>query len=90
MKFRKIRNINLSYERQGQIFFALANYRSQPPNVREKIDALIQQAAKGEECYVAALKAWLTEGKAYERVVAEYFVRGDTLVGMRKKLYESW
>ncbi len=90
MKFRKIRNINVSYEKQGQIFFTLVNYYSQPQNIQRKIDGLIQNAAKGEKCYETALREWLLEGIPYEKVVVKNCIRGDTLVNMRKKLYESW
>lgn len=90
MTFRKIRNVRLSYERQGQIYFTLANYHSQPDRVRQKIDGMIQDVTKGEKAYTQALRAWLLDGKTYESVVRQYYVRGNTLVRMRKELYEMW
>ncbi len=90
MKFKKIRGIPLSYERQGLIFFILANYRSQPPAQRERIDQLIKEVCKGDKAYEKALRGWLIEGKAFETVSRECFVNAPTLGRLRKKLYERW
>lgn len=90
MKFRRIRNIRLSYEKQGQIFFAMANYRQQPKSARDRIDRLIMSAAGNDDNYNAALRRWLLEGVQLQRAAAEYYVREATIVEMRKKLYESW
>lgn len=90
MKFRKISNIGLSYARQGQIFFTLANYADQPPEVKKKIDNLISEAARGSPAYEKALRAWLLRGEAFEAVTQRFYVRGDTLVKMRKRIYEEW
>lgn len=90
MKFRKIRNISLSYERQGQIFFTLANYANQPPGIKKQIDERIRKAAKGSQSYEAALRDWLLHGAAFEAVLRRHYVRDATLVAMRKEIYETW
>lgn len=90
MKFRKISNINLSYAKQGQIFFTLANYTDQPPNVKNRIDALLSEAARGSPAYEKALRAWLLRGDDFDAVVQRYYVRGGTLTEMRKRIYEEW
>lgn len=89
-RFRRIKGLNMSYERQGLIFFALANYASQPPSTRAQIDALFSSAAKGEPAYNMALRAWLLRGESWEKVQQEYYVNGKTLVKMRKWIYTHW
>ena len=90
MKFKKIRGINLSYEKQGQIFFTLANYRNQTEAQRKRIDGLIREVCRGDPAYEKALRGWLIEGKSFEAVSRECFVNAPTLGKLRKKLYETW
>ena len=90
MAFKKIRSIRLSYATQGQIYFKLLNYRSQPKKLQEKIDRLIVEAAGGEDAYVKALRRWLLFGERWDVVQRECFVHPNTLCMMRKKIYENW
>ncbi|MBP3413310.1 MAG: hypothetical protein J6K89_08620 [Oscillospiraceae bacterium] len=90
MKFKKIRGVRLSYEQQGLIFFALANYKTQPLAQRRRIDNLIREVCRGDPAYEGALRAWLLDGRPFEVVSAESFVNAATLGRLRKKLYESW
>ena len=90
MKFKKIRNVALSYERQGQIFFTLANYENLPPGAKKGIDEKIARAAKGSVNYEKALRDWLIHGVPFEAVLQRHYVRDATLVRMRKEIYESW
>ena len=90
MAFKKIRSIRLSYAKQGQIFFSLLNYRTQPKKLQEKIDRLIVEAAGGEEEYVKALRRWLLFGDRWDTVTAAFVVHPNTLCRMRKYVYEHW
>lgn len=90
MAFKKIRSIRLSYAKQGQIFFCLLNYRTQPKKLQEKIDRLIVEAAGGEEEYVKALRRWLLFGDRWDTVSTQHYVQPKTLCRMRKYVYEHW
>ncbi len=90
MKFKKIRGLKMPYERQGLIFFALANYRTQPSQVRKQIDTLIAEVCEGDAAYVNALRAWLLDGEAFETVCLRFYVNAATLGRLRKRVYERW
>ena len=90
MRFREIRNIGVSYKKQGQIFFTLQNYRDQPKNVKNRIRELIMDAAEGNRAYEAALWDWLIGSSTAQQAAEEHYVRLQTLVEMRNKIYRSW
>ena len=87
MGFRKYRGINLPYNKQGQIYFTLVNYKEQNKRTRDRIDRLIRQAAGPHE---AALRAFVLDGRSAVAVAQEYYVSENRLYVMRKRLYESW
>ena len=90
MRFREIRNIGVPYKRQGQIYFTLANYKDQPKTVKNRIRELISDAAGGSHAYEAALWDWLIGGMDAQRAASEHYVRLQTLVKMRNKVYQRW
>ena len=90
MGFKKIRSINCSYARQGQIYFTLLNYREQPCSVQKRIDSLISTACGGDEAYCAALRGWLLRGESWDHVLQKYYVDRTGLLRARKWLYEHW
>ena len=90
MRFREIRGRGVSYKKQGQIFFTLQNYRDQPKNVKNRIRELIRDAAGGNCAYEAALWDWLIGGMDAQRAASEHYVRLQTLVKMRNKVYQRW
>ena len=90
MRFREIRNIGVPYKRQGQIYFTLANYKDQPQTVKNRIRELISDAAGGNCAYEAALWDWMIGGMDAQRAASEHYVRMQTLVRMRNKVYQSW
>lgn len=90
MRFREIRNIGVSYKKQGQIFFTLQNYRDQPKNVKNRIRELIMEAAEGNRAYEAALWDWLIGSSTAQQAAEEHYVRLQTLVEMRNKIYRAW
>ncbi len=87
MGFRKYRGINLPYNKQGQIYFTLVNYKGQNKRTRDRIDRLIRQAAGPHE---AALRAFVVDGRSAVSVSMEFYVSERWLYVMRKRLYESW
>lgn len=91
MGFKKMRGIKLPYKRQGQIYFTLLNYDSQPAAVRKRIDGKIRGAAGGEAVYEAALRRLvLHDGETVKGLSLRYGVSESQLYRLRKKLYESW
>lgn len=86
--FKKKRSINLSYERQGLIFFTCLTYRMQPLNIQKRIENLCVEVA-GED--FQALFALLTcEYKTAERIAADYFIPMRKLSDYRKNFYEEY
>lgn len=90
MRFREIRNIGVPYNRQGQIFFTMANYKDQQKSVKNRIKKLISDAAGGSRAYEAALWDWLIGGMNAQRAASEHYVRLQTLVRMRNYVYQRW
>ncbi len=90
MAFKKLRSIRLPYAKQGQIYFALLNYRTQPKKVQERIDRLIHDAANGEKEYEAALREWLIDDERWDKVIQKHYLSDKVLITMRKKVYENW
>lgn len=90
MKFKKIRGLKMPYERQGMIFFTLANYKEQPPEMRERIDEMIAEVCGGDAAYENALRAWLIKGEDFESVHLRYYVNAATLGRLRRRIYERW
>lgn len=90
MRFREIRGIGVSYKKQGLIFFTLQNYRDQPKNVKNRIRELIRDAAEGNRAYEAALWDWLIGSSTAQQAAEEHYVRLQTLVEMRNKIYRAW
>lgn len=90
MRFREIRNIGVSYKKQGQIFFTLQNYKEQPQNVKRRIREMIMEASEGNRAYEAALWDWLIGSSTAQQAAEEHYVRLQTLVEMRNKIYRAW
>lgn len=90
MRFREIRNIGVSYKRQGQIFFTLANYQQQPKAVKNRIRTLIAEVAEGDNGYEAALWDWLIRGVNAQQAADAHYVRLQTLVRMRNTIFQRW
>lgn len=87
MGFRKYQGIDLPYNKQGQIYFTLVNYKGQNKRTRDKIDRLIRQTGGPHE---AALRAFVVEGRSAVAVSQAYYVSTARLYVMRQRLYESW
>ena len=90
MRFREIRGIGVSYKKQGQIFFTLQNYRDQPKNVKNRIRELIRDAAEGNRSYEAALWDWLVGSDTAQQAAQAHYVRMQTMIEMRNRIYKAW
>ena len=66
MAFKKMRSLNMSYNRQGKIYFICHNYADMPDTVRAKIDTLCAKVAPEE--HRAALMRALTTDEPLERI----------------------
>ena len=87
MAFRYKKGICVPYRRQGYIYFTLLNVASLPPEKREKLKRLCDEAA-GE--HSAALWAYLTREKSAVTVGEEFYLSQDTLFRLRKRFYEGF
>lgn len=86
--FKKKRSINLSYSRQGFIFFLCLTYRLQPFDIQKRIENLCMEVA-GED--FQALFALLTcDYKTAERLAADFFIPVRKLSDYRKRFFEEY
>ena len=87
MNFKKRRSINLSYNKQGLIYFTCINYGDQPEHIRRKIYELCEEVG-GE--YSKALFTLLTRSKSVLQISLEFYVSETKLYMLRKQFYEAW
>ena len=85
--FRKLKGVNLPEVMQGYIRFTCLTYKTQPAEIREKVDRLCKEAG-GE--YSRALKDVMCTRKSVKMIAYEYHSSENTLYRLRKKFYESW
>lgn len=89
-EFRKMKGIKLSYERQGQIFFALRNMNKQTEKVRLQISEKLKKAAGGDESIERALWEWCVLGYGAQETAMRNHIDASVLYRARKRLYENW
>ena len=87
MSFKKMRSVNLSYNKQGEIYFILHNYAEQPEEVRRKIDALC--GVVGKYHYRALFRA-LTTDEPLNRIAREFYISALQLYRLKSKFYNVW
>lgn len=87
MSFKKMRSVNLSYNKQGDIYFILHNYADQPEEVRQKIDALC--GVVGKYHYRALFRA-LTTDEPLNRIAREFYISAPQLYRLKSKFYNVW
>lgn len=86
--FKKKKSINLSYIKQGLIYFTCMDYKNQPFEVKQKINNLCLEVA-GE--HHRALFAMLTDDtKNIHGIALAHYISETQLYYYRKKFYESW
>lgn len=88
LRFKKLRGVNLPYNKQGLIYFTCVNVKEMPENVRRKILNLCIEVT-GE--HYQALYAMLTDDtKNVHGIALEYYISETQLYHYRKKFYEAW
>ena len=87
MAFKKMRGCNLTYEKQGYIYFVCKNYKDQPEEVKEKIRSLCDEVG-GE--YSAALFMVLTSPHGARYVAMQNYISERHLYNLRTKFFEKW
>ena len=85
--FKKLRGINVSYERQGFIRFTCLTYNDQSQEIRDKILNLCIDIS-GEE--YQALFELMTTQKSAIAISKKHFVSERTLYRRRAKFYCIW
>lgn len=87
MSFKKMRSVNLSYNKQGEIYFILHNYADQPEEVRRKIDALCGVIGK---YHYNALFRVLTTDEPINRIAREHYISARKLYDLKSRFYNAW
>ena len=85
--FKKLRGIDLSYERQGFVRFCCLTYNDQPQETQDRILNLCIRSGKDN---YQALFEFMTTRKSAVSIAAKYFITDMTLYRMRKKFYYAW
>lgn len=87
--FKKMKGINVPYNKQGDIYFTCVNFDSKPKKVQNKICYLCNKVAKEHS---NALFAMLTEvdRKNVHAISMQHYISERQLYYYRKKFYESW
>nr|DAE00019.1 MAG TPA: hypothetical protein [Siphoviridae sp. ctiMP24] len=87
MPFKKMRSVNLSYNKQGEIYFILHNYADQPDEVRQKIDSLCGTVGKYNH---RALFRVLTTDEPINRIAREHYISARQLYYLKSSFYNAW
>lgn len=87
MPFKKMRSVNLTYNKQGVIYFALHTYADQSDDVRGKIDALCGIVGK---YYYKALFRALTTDEPINRIAREHYISARHLYRLKRDFYNAW
>lgn len=86
--FKKRRGINVSYNKQGLIYFICMNIEDMPEDVQKKIRDLCTLVGREHS---DALYALLTDdSKNIHGVAMDFYISETQLYQMRKNFYERW
>ena len=88
MSFKKSPSLNLSYKKQGYIYFACLNYAEQSAEVQHKIKTLCMSV--GGKWYNEPLFKVLTTEEPINRIAREYYMSSRQLRRLKNKFYLSW
>lgn len=86
--FKKRRGINLSYNKQGLIYFTCMNYDDMPKHIQDKISYLCKRV--GKEYSKALFEVMTNSNKSIRALAIEYHTSEMSLYRYRKKFYEAW
>ena len=85
--FKKLRGVNLSYERQGFVRFCCLIHKEQSCEIQRKILDLCLQCGKDNW---QALFELMTTQNSVASIALKYFTSETALYRIRKKFYEAW
>jgi len=85
--FKKLRGIDLSYERQGLTRFTCLTYDDQPQEVKDRILNICIQCA-GDK--YQALFELMTTSKSVVSIAQKHFISESTIYNLRRKFYYAW
>lgn len=84
--FRKIKNIDLPYDRQALVYYTCVNYDMCDEAVRSKIEYLCGR--EGSLC--RELFDMITSGKSVRETADNTHIAEKSLILARKRFYENW
>ena len=85
--FRRLKGVNLSYERQGFVRFACLTYEDQSDEIKRKILNLCIRC--GADNWQALFEIMTTQKSAVS-IAAKHFTSETALYRNRKKFYHAW
>lgn len=85
--FRPKKSLQLSYERQGYIYFTSKNYKSLPKEKRQRIEDLCLKAG-GE--YHKALFEYVTTDASVTKICLSHHIEESTLYRMQRRYYMNF
>lgn len=85
--FKKLRGIDLSYERQGFTRFTCLTYEEQPQDVKDRILNLCIRC--GADKYQALFEFMTTQNSAVY-VAGKHYISESSLYNIRRKFYYAW
>lgn len=88
MRFKKLRGVNLPYNKQGLIYFTCMTVKEQPYEVQQKILKLCIEVAEGH--YRALYEALTTDSETFDTIARKHFTNEKKLYSLRKRFFEKW
>ena len=85
--FKKIRSLNMSYKKQGYIYFTCLNYQNLSDQQQREILNLCLKA--GGEHY-GALFELVTSDIGVRKAASKHYISESTLHRIRNKFYSEW
>lgn len=85
--FRKFRSVRLPESLQGELYFALKNYKYKSCRMQEEIISLCEEV--GGENAMALFELLTTDSSAMQ-INMRYFIPERVLYDMRRDFYHKW
>ncbi len=89
-KFKYMRSLKLSYERQGEIFFTCLRFKRLCEDEQERIKEICEACADGDSYKRRAIMAFMTTTATWQECCMRYHISDSTMARLRKKFYELW
>lgn len=85
--FKKMKSLNMPYNKQGLIYFTCIDFKNQPRITQEKIVGLCSYVG-GK--YYDALFDMVTSGKSPVEISIKYYISEATVYRLKRKFYREW